>query len=332
MKSSTDIGVHFQSEPIQKYLNLFREEIESGVRISWGRQASVDSDFQILIAGRPERELLRSSSSLKHLIIPWAGLPPVTRNDVLSIPGITVHNIHHNAGAAAELAFSLMLAAFKHVIPVDRELRKGNWSLRYGGPGRLLLENRTALIIGFGSIGRRIAEMCLGFHIRVMGIRKRNITMSKGSDFQCFPISKLNDLLSRCSIVFNCLPLTDETRGLIGSKELSAMQRDAVLVNIGRAEIIREEALFQALQTQSIGAAALDVWYRYPDSESRRTSTLPSKYPFHELDNVVMSPHRGGAFDTEDIEIRRYQHLGRLVNKLIKGKTETNKVDLTLGY
>jgi phosphoglycerate dehydrogenase-like enzyme len=92
--------------------------------------------------------------------------------------------------------------------------------------------------------------------------------------------------------VLVAVPLVDETRGLIGERELELLGPDGYLLNVARGEVVDERALYEALRDRRIAGAAVDVWYRYPGSRDERT--LPSELPFHELENVVMTPHVSG--------------------------------------
>jgi phosphoglycerate dehydrogenase-like enzyme len=110
---------------------------------------------------------------------------------------------------------------------------------------------------------------------------------------------------------------------------LALLPDGAVLVNIGRGEVIDEGALYGALQNGRI-SAGLDVWYNYPDSEEARAHTPPSNYPLHELDNVVFSPHRAGG--TDQTNRLRMEHLAELLNTAVSGQPMANRVDLEQGY
>merc|ERR1712113_1235020 len=101
--------------------------------------------------------------------------------------------------------------------------------------------------------------------------------------------------------VLVCCPLTDSTRGLISVAALAQMRTDAVLINVGRGEVVDEEALFHALKGKRIRAAVIDVWWQYPPID--KPEVLPSKYPFHELSNVTMTPHSSGW--TSEHEVRK---------------------------
>jgi phosphoglycerate dehydrogenase-like enzyme len=93
---------------------------------------------------------------------------------------------------------------------------------------------------------------------------------------------------------------------------------------------VAEGALYHALSDGTLYAAGLDVWYNYPPDQAARAHTQPSAYPFHELDNVVMSPHRaGGSTETERL---RMQHLAELLNAAARGESMPNRVDLEAGY
>ena len=140
----------------------------------------------------------------------------------------------------------------------------------------------------------------------------------------------LPQLLPRSHALIITAPLTPDTKGLIGEKELALLPRGAVLVNVGRGAIVDEVALYQALKSGQLAAAGLDVWYNYPADEAAQTHTPPSQFAFHELDNVVMSPHRGG--DEAGIDAARMQHLAQLLNAATRGDAVPNRVSLEAGY
>ena len=113
---------------------------------------------------------------------------------------------------------------------------------------------------------------------------------------------------------------------------MALMPERAILVNVGRGPVVNEPALYHALRDGTLHAAGLDVWYNYPNDEPGRTSTNPSEYPFCELDNVVMSPHRAGAPNTSETESLRVRALAELLNAAARREPIPNRVDLDLGY
>lgn len=288
------------------------------------------AEYHILVAGRPQREHLTASPNLSVLIIPWAGLPNETHELMLDFPHIAVHNLHHNAIAAAEMAITLMLAAAKFIVPTDRTFRTHDWTPRYQPAPAVLLEGKTALILGYGAIGRRVAHMCRGLDMKVIAIRRHVPVTPHDTPDKIHPPNALHRLLPQTDVLLICLPQTPETNALIGQEELALLPPGAVLVNVGRGPIVDEAALYHALRDGTLYAAGLDVWYNYPADEAARSHTPPSAYPFHQLENVVMSPHRAGS--SKEREIQRMAHLAVLLNAAARGETIPNRVDVQAGY
>ncbi len=288
----------------------------------------VPPETRILVGGLPTREQL-ASPQLTSLIIPWVGLPAQTRDLLEGFPHVHVHNLHHNAPVVAELAIALLLAAAKFVVPLDQALRRGDWTPRFGQTRSVLLAGKTCLILGYGEIGRRVARVCRALEMTVLATRLSHQVTDEIAD-EIHPPSALPELLPQAHALIVCLPLTRQTKGLIGHDELALLPRDAVLVNIGRGRIVDEQPLYAALRDRRIAAAGLDVWYNYPPDEESQDATPPSAYPFSELDNVVMSPHRGGTvIETETL---RAEALAEMLQVAAAGKPLPNRVNRDHGY
>ena len=116
---------------------------------------------------------------------------------------------------------------------------------------------------------------------------------------------------------------------MIGAEQLSLLPRGATLVNVSRGKIVAEEALYKELKSGRI-RAGLDVWYNYPDTVESRTNTPPSRFPFHELPNVIMTAHLAGHSDRT--ELLRARELAELLNLASRGAPLPNRVDLEKGY
>lgn len=325
------LHVHFLHQYDPGDVANLQDQLLPGIILSAGEEITEQADFHVLVGGSLQRHHLASSPNLHTVINPWVGISAQTRALLADFPHIALHNLHHNAAPTAELAIALLFAAAKTVIPYDRELRRHDWTMRYLRPGpSLLLDGKTALILGYGAIGRRVAAACKGIGMTPVVVR-RNVDQSTDEiAAEIHPIEALHDLLPRAEVLLICLPGTPETENLIGKKELSLLPSNAVLVNIGRGPIVDQEALYTALRDGRLHGAGLDVWYNYPPDKDSRTNTAPADYPFHELDNVVMSPHRGG--DTLATERLRMFHLSELLNKIFEGMPVPNKVDLEQGY
>ena len=328
--SNERLHVHMIHPPPDSALAALREAIDAGIDLSVGMD--VLEEAQVLVAGRPTREQLATSKMLRALVIPYAGVPDTTRDLLLAeYPHLDVYNLHHNAMAAAELAIGLLLAAAKTLLPVDRSFREHDWRSRYDGAPTLLLEGKRALILGLGAIGTRLATLCDAFGMTVSAIRA-NPERLHPQFVDVHGPDTLHALLPIADVLLICLPLTTDSTGLIGQPELALLPSSAILVNIARGPIVDEEALYCALAEKRIAAAGVDVWYNYPKDEPSRANTPPSAYPFHELDNVVMSPHRGGAFRLEELEAKRMADLAATLNAIARGECVPHRVDLEAGY
>jgi phosphoglycerate dehydrogenase-like enzyme len=318
-----------------------RGALTDPVRLTFGREPPQPAEYEILVSGRPSEVLLDASDRLRVLVIPYAGLPAPTREQALARPGLAVHNLHHNAQPTAEMAVALLLAAAKRLLPLDRALRRGNWLGRYRPSSAQLLEGKTVLILGHGAIGHRVARACWGLGMLVEAVHRGSESIAASGAgggnrtgemdaVKLHRVDELHQLLPGARALVICLPLTAATEGLIGAAELALLPPEAVLVNVSRGAVVDEAALYRALASGELHGAGLDVWWQYPGSEEERSATSPSAYPFHELDNVVMSPHRGGT--TAETESRRMQHLARLLNAAAQGVELPNAVDVMAGY
>lgn len=280
-----------------------------------------------LISGRPKREMLASASNLNAVIVPWAGPPKETVELMSEFPSLPLYNIHHNAAPVAEMALGLLLAAARCIAPRDRDLREGNWSRHIASPSTIL-DGKTALLLGYGAIGRRLEPVLTALGMKVRIVRRSQPEFAMENQRQ---VGDLHQELPICDVLICSLPLTQETRGLMGERELGRMKSTAIVVNVGRGGVFDQEALYNALLTQKIQAAGLDVWYNYPDDDERNTIRYPSDYPFWNLDQVVLSPHIAGEYKNPEIQYRRIAALIELIQKIVKGAAP-KAFDIQRGY
>jgi phosphoglycerate dehydrogenase-like enzyme len=319
-------------ENIEAHLHdLLASLLRQNVILTSGRDIPQPAGFQILVAGRPGREHLQASPNLQAVIVPWAGIPENTRSLLGEFPGVALHNLHHNAAMTAETALALLLAAAKHIVPFDQDLRRNDWSRRYRPSPAVLLDGKTALVLGFGQIGQRVGRACAAMGMNVLGVR-RNPARSEELGFpaEVHGPEDLPDLFEHAHVLVVTLPATPDTDGLIGQRELERLPRGALLVNVGRGTVVDQAALYEALQSGRLGGAGLDVWYHYPEGKEARANTPPADYPFDELENVVLSPHRAGS--AAESEVVRMRHLARSINAAADGQPIPNRVDLERGY
>jgi phosphoglycerate dehydrogenase-like enzyme len=192
-----------------------------------------------------------------------------------------------------------------------------------------LLAGKTVLLLGYGHIGQHVAQVCQALEMKVLAIR-RNPGAPIPAPVGVYPPSALRDLLPQANILVVALPLTPETRGLIGAAELALLRPPAMLVNVGRGPIVDEAALYEALRSGRLHAAGLDVWYSYPTDTASRARTPPSRFPFHELKNVVMTPHY--IANNSENDRRFVAELAAMLNTAARGEPLPNRVDVWAGY
>jgi phosphoglycerate dehydrogenase-like enzyme len=133
---------------------------------------------------------------------------------------------------------------------------------------------------------------------------------------------RLDEFLGRSDFVVIACSLTAETHGLIDRARLARMKPTAVLINVSRGSIVVEDALYQALRSKVIGGAVIDAWYQYPTRDD--LTIRPSRYPFHELDNVYMTPH-SSAWTLGMVE-RRWSTIANNLDRLVRGEPLVNVV------
>ncbi|MGP8075808.1 MAG: NAD(P)-dependent oxidoreductase [Thermoplasmata archaeon] len=194
-------------------------------------------------------------------------------------------NVGAHAPFVAEHALTLALAA-------ARELPRSGTLVAAGTlrppPVQRLLWGRTAVILGYGEIGRAIAERLSGFETRVLGLN-RSGRMAPGCSGM-FPADRLAEAVAEGDFVFDTRPLTSATEGTIDASVLAAMRPAAVFVNVGRAGTVREEALYEHLRSHPDFRAALDVWWH----EDYLSARIEHRFPFATLPNFVGTPHSAG--------------------------------------
>lgn len=325
------LTVHMLHEPQPGPRAQLEAQLHAGITLTYG-DPPPRHDFEVLVAGRPDRDLLDSLPDLRVLVIPWAGLPDTTRATLADYPHIAVHNLHHNAIPTAEMALALLLAAAKWLVPADQALRRGDWSPRYAPAPAILLHGKTALILGYGAIGQHVGRVLDALGMTVLATRRSITEPQDQVPARVYPADHLRELLPRADVLVITLPLTDDTENLINRETLALLPRGSVLVNVGRGAIVDPHALYDALQNGPLAAAASDVWYTYPHHTGSQTDTLPSDAPLHTLDNMVLSPHRAGLGGIDEIEQMRMAALADLLNALAAGDDSVSRVNVAAGY
>ncbi len=247
--------------------------------------------------------------------------------DFRAVPGTaTVCNVYGHEVGIAEYALMTMLALNRDLIGMDKRLRQGDWSDHdYGRPQREL-SGRTVAVIGLGHIGGEVARYAARFGMRVIAIARTPDPMRAewASVSYLGGPADLLSVLAAAEFVVVAVPLAAETVDFIAEREFAAMKEDAILINVARGGVVKEEALYRALRDRTIAGAAIDVWYRYQTGAER---CPPAHYPFDALTNVIMTPHVAGW--TEGTVKKRWVAINENLRRLGSGEPLLNVVTST---
>jgi len=205
-------------------------------------------------------------------------LPTATRH------GIVVMNAPDgNTLSTAELTIALMMAVSRNIVPACASLKAGEWN-RKAFMGRQLA-GKTVGIVGLGRIGSAVAKRCLGLEMKVMGYDPFIAGAPPDPAKQIRLVDSLDELLTQADYLTVHTPMTDETRGIIGRRELDLLHEGAYVINAARGGIVDEDALLEALESGRLGGAALDVYTQEP----------PENRALVEHPKVVCLPHLGAS-------------------------------------
>ncbi len=255
-------------------------------------------DIDVLITLAFSCEMGAAARRLKLVQVPGAGLDRIDRSALPA--GTRLANAYGHETGIAEYVLGAMLALTRELGRLDAALRRGRWESQWAvgagppPPGWPELAGKTLGILGYGRIGQALARRARAFDMEVLAIRRDTAQADPHPIASVRGPEALDDVLARSDYLALTLPLTSETRGLLGERRLRSMKPTAILVNVSRAQIVDADALYRTLVERRIGGAALDVWYRYPTDAG---PTLPASQPFHELPNVLMTPHVSGWTD-----------------------------------
>jgi len=235
--------------------------------------------------------------------------------------GCTVCNAYGHEVAIAEFILAGMLEREIGLSTYDREFREKGWQGRVPGigPSHGELCGKTFGIVGYGHIGKAAAKRAAAFGMRIVAVNRTARSAPPPLE-RLDGLDQLDRLLGESDYILMTLPTAPETRGLIDATKFDLMKTSATIINVGRAPVIDEEALYNALAEKRIGGAFLDVWYGYPAPEDPERP--PSRFPIHELDNVIMTPHCSSR--SEASRERRWMTVPRNLDHLARGEPLDN--------
>lgn len=278
----------FKNEGIGKIIHDYLE-IEFDTVMSASELEKVIEGADILIANNRSydediaRVLIEKGQSLKWIQFSTAGIERAIKFGLpKGVPVCCAAGI--KGRTVAEHTMALLLALYRQFRAMEAARDRREWARHELNHMTRTIEGETLLLIGFGHIGQEIARKAKAFDMHVI-----TITRAGGAGptvDEAYTRDKLHEMLPRADAVVLATATDSSSIRMIGAEELSLMKSSAVLLNMGRGELVHEAALIEALQAKRIQAAALDVTEIEP---------LPPESPLWDLENVLISPHVSGT-------------------------------------
>ena len=285
-------------------------------------------DAEVIVCVTLSPEVAQAARRLKLVQKTGAGVDGIPF-DVLKNDVYVANTSGANPVPLAEGAVALVLALAKQIVRRHHLFPQGDSTTRRG----VELRGKNAGIVGLGHIGLKVARLLKAFEMKILAIKRHPKEILKTQlslDFLGGP-DDLDYLLKESDFVIVTVPLTLETRGMIGEREFRLMKPTAYLVNVARADIIQEEPLYRALKEGWIAGAALDVWWppHWWDPGWNPSGRTPD-YPIWELPNVIATPHNIGSSDMRSDA--GLNIIAENIRRITEGKPPINQVDKKLQY
>jgi D-2-hydroxyacid dehydrogenase (NADP+) len=284
-------------------------------------QHVADVEIMFGISLRPEQFLaarqlrwIHSQAAAVHQFL----FPELVKSDVILTNARDVHG-----PVVAEQVMAMIFALAKQIPAAVRFQQRHVWGQEAVSHATRPREiaGKTVGLVGLGSIGRNVAKAASALGMRVIAVREHPDKEKPRFVDEVFHSSKLLDLLAQSDYVVLSTPVTPETTGMIGSRQLAAMKPDACLINVGRGPLIDEPALVGALREHKIGGAALDVFDEEP---------LPADSPLWDFEDLLITPHTAGL--SEKMWERHYALFSENLRRYFSGQPLLGLVDKQKGY
>lgn len=288
----------------------------------------------ILIGWRPTKAILRKAEKLKLFINPGAGVQHLLDlfRDVNRERNIYLINGHGNSYFVAQHTVALLLTLMNKTIPHHEWMRQGKWRTGDEDAVSIPLRDRKVGLLGYGAINRKVHRFLSGFDVEFSILRKHWEKQEENlfTKVKRYEFSQLNEFLKNIDTLLIAVPLTSLTKKMIARNELELLGPNGLVVNVSRGEIIDEESLFYTLKEKIIKGAAIDVWYNYTPQSDEEGKKYPFSFPFHTLDNIILSPRRGySPFN----DLLRWNEVIENISRMAQGRQDfINVVNLEEEY
>jgi phosphoglycerate dehydrogenase-like enzyme len=314
------------SEEVQNYLTENLKNL-SNVKIIFPENTSEEylekivPDAEVLIGWRPSKSILNRATNLKVFINPGAGVSHLLDLfiDLNKTRKISLINGHGNSYFVAQHAVALLLTLMNKTVPHHNWMKKGRWRTGDDDAVSIPLRFREVGLLGYGAINRKVHRFLSGFDVKFHILRNN---WNKQKDIlptlaRKYKYNQLYEFLKEIDILIIAVPVTSLTFGLIKAKEISLLGPNGLIVNVARGDIINQEDLYNALKNRIISGAAIDVWYDYHPNPDKEGAKRPYKFPFHSLDNIILSPHRGYSPFSD---LSRWNEVVENITRMAKGQ------------
>jgi len=264
------------------------------------------------------REIIRAAKNAKLIQQPTEAVAHIDRR-ACAAAGLPLANAAGaNEVGAAEHIIMTALCLLKKLTYLNQRMHRGEWlpEPALEAIGVFEAYGKTFGLIGMGRIGRAVAERLKPFGLRAVYYDPRRLTPQEEEAYALTAVD-MDRLLAFSDLISLHLSLTDDTRGLIGAKELAAMKKTALLIQVGRGGLIDEAALFQALKSGAIAGAALDGFAEEP---------IPKDYPLLGLENVILTPQAAGA--TNEARPRQLELAIKNLIRVLRGEAPDHLVNV----
>lgn len=274
--------------------------------------------------------------NLRWIQYSYAGIDEVIDHPILHKDDLQITTLSGAAAAQVAEHVVTMMLALGHRLPLlFSQQSRVEWPKeRWDRHSPLELRSSTVGLVGYGSIGREIARLVQPFNATILAA-KRDVMHPQDSGYipdglgdpqgnlfhRLYPVEAIKSMFKECDFVVISLPLTDDTRGLIGAQELAAMRPTAYLIDVGRGNIVNHAALVSALRDKKIAGAALDVFHEEP---------LPQDDPLWTMPNVILSPHIAGI--SAYYQERAAALFAENLRRYLAGTALLNRYDPERGY
>lgn len=256
---------------------------------------------------RCDAELLARCPDLLAVSTTGAGYDTVDVRACTEAGVLVVNQTGANADSVAEHTVAMMLALGKNIPQTDKAVRTGRAAKREVFKG-WNAHGRTIGLVGIGNVGRRVARICgMGLEMRVLACDP--YLSAEECEARGAVKVELPELLAQSRYLSLHCPLNDETRGMIGARELAALQPDSYVIHTARGGIVDEDALAEALKSGHVAGAGVDVWVDEPP---------PVSHPLLQLENVIATYHTAGV--THDARINMAEWNAQQVAGMLRGE------------